>query len=74
MDIDLMLVIGITLVVLTIPSMVSAFSDGRAPRFAALVLLIGGTLLVIALNGKPSGYQPAEIFGSFGKVFNRYVW
>ena len=53
MDTDLMLVLGISLGVLSIPSMVSAFTDGRAPRFAAVMLLIAGTLLVMALVSRP---------------------
>ena len=35
MDTDLILVIGLALAVLSIPSVVSAFSDGRAPRASA---------------------------------------
>ena len=73
MDTDLMLVLGISLGVLSIPSMVSAFTDGRAPHFAAVMLLIAGTLLVMALVSRPSGYSLNEVFEAFGKVWARYL-
>ena len=74
MDTDLMLVLGLSLGVLSIPSMVSAFSDGRSPRSAAVTILIAGTLVVIALGSRPSGYSLNEVFESFGKVWARYIW
>ena len=40
-----MLVVGITLGVLSIPAMLNAYSDGRAPRFASIVVLIAGVLI-----------------------------
>jgi hypothetical protein len=73
MDPDLMLVVGILLGVLSVPSILSAFSEGRAPRAASIVLLIGGTLLVLALTQKPSGYTFDEIIMAFRNVFSRLL-
>ena len=69
MDTDLMMVIGVSLGVLAIPALLSAYSEGRPPRLAAIVVLIAGTLIVVALNQKPSGYTVREIFQAFGTVF-----
>lgn len=74
MDTDLMMVIGITLCVLSVPSLLSAFSDGRPPRFGAIILLVGGVLIGVALNQRPSGYTMPEIMGSFKDVINRFIY
>ena len=42
MDSDLALVIGLVLAALTIPSILSAVSDKRAPRASAITVLIAG--------------------------------
>ncbi len=60
MTTDLYLVIGMVLGALAIPSILSAFSDGRAPRLAAIVVMIAGTLIVVAISRKPGGYEIQE--------------
>ena len=61
MNNDQMLVIGIVLCALSLPSLLAAFSENRAPRLGALLLLIGGVMLVAALTRKPTGYSFDEI-------------
>lgn len=73
MDTDLMLVTGIILGVLSIPSMLNAFSDGRAPRLASIVVLVAGVLIVLAVKRHSSGYTPAELPAVFGRVFDRLL-
>ncbi|MDP4031888.1 MAG: hypothetical protein Q8P60_03360 [Pseudorhodobacter sp.] len=73
MDSDLMFVIGAVLLVLSIPSIFSAFADSRPPRAAAIVLLIGGTLVVIALSQKPGGIALAQIPDIFIRVIGRLL-
>jgi len=51
-DPDLLLVVG----VLAVPSILSAFSEGRAPRAASITVLIAGVLVVVALQTKGGGY------------------
>lgn len=68
MNTDLMLVIGIVLAVLAVPSVLSALNDGRAPRLAAVVVLIAGGLLVVALSQKPGGYELRDIPNAFYRV------
>lgn len=65
---DLILVIGLVILGFTIPAIVSAFSDGRAPRVAAIMLLIGGGLVTIALTQKPNGYTLEDIPHAFTRV------
>ncbi|MEH7829576.1 hypothetical protein [Gemmobacter denitrificans] len=72
MNSDLYLVIGITLVILAIPSMFSAFVDGRAPRAAAIILLIGGGLMVTGFSMKPGGYEVQDIPNAFFRVIGRF--
>jgi hypothetical protein len=73
MDPDLFLVIGLALAVLTIPSLLAAYSESRAPRAAAIVVLVAGVLIVIALTNKPGGYTIGEIPDVIFRVIGRYV-
>lgn len=72
MDPDLFLVIGLVVLVLTIPAILSAFSEGRTPRVASIMVLIGGVLVALALNRNPGGYAVADIPNAFVRVFDRY--
>lgn len=69
MNTDLYLVVGIILGVLAIPSLLAAFSESRAPRTGAIMVLISGVLIVVALTQRPQGYTFAEI----PKVFVRVI-
>ena len=71
MDTDLMLVIGIILGVFTIPSMLNAYSSGKAPRTAAIVVLIAGGLIYMATQNHGGGYNLAELPSVFARVFQR---
>ena len=73
MDTDLVLVIGIVLCALAIPSLLSAYTEGRAPRAGAVLVLIGGVLIVVALSQHPRGYSFAEIPDLFFRVIGRYL-
>lgn len=70
---DLYLVVGIVLGVLAVPAMVSAFSEGRAPRIAAIMVLISGTLIVLALSQRPGGYALADIPNAFYRVIGQFL-
>ena len=72
MDPDLMLVAGIVVVVFAIPAVISAISDGRAPRVAAIALLVGGGLVVVALGRHPGGYPLTEIPHAFARVIAKF--
>ena len=61
MSTDLMFVIGLVVGVLAIPSIFSAFSDRRAPRAGAVMLLIAGGLIVTAVSQRPAAYTIDQI-------------
>lgn len=73
MDTDLVLVIGIAVCALSIPSLLAAFSESRPPRIGATMLLIGGVLVVVALTRHAGGYSFAEIPDVFIRVIGRYT-
>ena len=53
MTADLYLVIGLIIGAFTIPSILGALSEGRAPRTAAIMVLIAGGLIVLAVKESP---------------------
>jgi hypothetical protein len=73
MDNDLILVIGIVIGALAIPSLIGAFSESRPPRAAAILFLIGGTLIVTALTRNAVGYAVSDIPDLFVRVIGRYL-
>ena len=72
MDTDVMLVTGMALSVLSLPSIVAAWADGRAPRVGAVVLLSGGGLILWALREKDGGYDwallPDVVYAVIGQL------
>ncbi len=68
MNYDLALVMGIVIAGFSIPAIMSAFSDSRVPRAAALVVMIGGGLIAWSVTGKPGGYKFEDIPNVFVKV------
>ena len=74
MDADLALVIGLIIAVFAIPAVVSALSEGHAPRVAAIAVRIGGGLVAFAVMQKPGGYAmndlPQVVVGVIGRYIN----
>ena len=73
MDTDLILVIGVLLGVFAVPSIVSTFSEGRAPRVAAVALVAGGALILYAVMTHPDGYTLGDVPGAFVRVVARFL-
>lgn len=73
MDNDIALVTGLGLAVLSLPSIIAAWSDGRAPRVGAFVLVAGGGLVLWAMSRKAGGYRLAEIPEVFYAVIARLL-
>lgn len=73
MDTDLALVLGIVIGAFSIPSVLSAMSDRRAPRASALTILIGGGLILYAVQTKAGGYTIEQIPTVFTNVVARYM-
>jgi len=73
MPYDLYLLIGTVILIFAIPSVVSAISQGRAPRAAAIMFLIGGGLAAAAVTQKPGGYTLTEIPQIFANLIAQYL-
>lgn len=61
MDTDLVLTIGLVLLVLVLPSLLSAWVEQRAPRVAAIMGLAAIGMIVAALMTKPGGYSFSDV-------------
>lgn len=57
MNPDTVFVMGMFIAVFSVPSMVSAWSDGHVPRVASVVAMLGGGMMVWAHTQKPGGYR-----------------
>ena len=73
MDPDLALSLGLVIAAFSVPSLLSAVSDRRAPRASAVTILIGGALILYAVQSKPGGYTLAEVPDVFVNVAARYL-
>lgn len=73
MDPDLLMVVGVVVGALTVPSLFAAFVDGRAPRAGAILALIAGVLISVAVSQRPGGYAIAEVPDAFFRVFAKYL-
>jgi len=68
MNSDQILVLGLILGIFAIPAIISAFSENRAPRVAAVTMVAAGCLVVWAFTLKPGGYTIKDIPNAFIRV------
>ncbi|WP_415183330.1 hypothetical protein [Phaeovulum sp.] len=68
MDSDVVLVLGIIIGALSIPAVISAFSDSRPPRAAIIAVVVSGGLILGAIVTKPGGYSAGQIPEVFTRV------
>jgi hypothetical protein len=73
MDPDLALTLGLIIGGFSVPSILSAVTDGRAPRASALTILIAASLVFFALATKPGGYELNQIPDVFFGVLARFM-
>lgn len=71
-DTDLMLTLGIVLLILSIPSLLSAWVESRAPRIGAIMVIAALGLVVSALVIKPGGYVFNQVPGIMVEVVTRF--
>lgn len=57
MDFDFLLVLGVFIGLLSVPSMIGAFSGGRPPRTALMLFVIGGGLVAYIVTVVPNTYS-----------------
>lgn len=73
MDPDLIFTIGVVLGVFSLPAMLSAFSERRAPRVAALTVVLAGIMILWAVRENPGRYSIGGIPDIFVKVVGEYL-
>lgn len=73
MNNDVMFVIGLVLAAFSIPPILGALFDGRSPRAAAIVVMVAGGLMALAINNNPGGYSIADIPDVFVSVIGRFM-
>jgi len=73
LDTDLALILGFILGALSIPALVSAYSDQRAPRAFMVLILLAGMLILYAVAAQPGGYQFSQLPKVFFGVMARFM-
>jgi hypothetical protein len=73
MDADLALSLGMVLAVVSLPALLSAISEARAPRLAAVLILVAGGLVIHAVTTKPGGYSLGDLPHVLISVIARYI-
>jgi len=72
-DSDLFFVLGVVIAALSLPSILGAISEGRAPRAAAILVMIGGGLILLAVYQRPGLYSLQSTPEAFVRVVARYL-
>lgn len=70
-DTDLMLTVGIVLLVLSVPSLLAAWAESRAPRLGVIMVVAALGLIAAALVVKPGGYEFNQVPGVMVAVVSR---
>lgn len=73
MDTDTVFVMGLFIAIFSVPSMVSAWSDGHVPRVASIVAILGGGMMVWAHSQQVGGYKFDEIPDLIIQVIGKFV-
>lgn len=70
---DILLIIGIGIAALAIPAIVGAFSDGRTPRTPAIMIMMAGGLIALAVSQQPGGYTLNDVPDVFVRVVGQVL-
>jgi len=73
LDPDLFFVLGLVIAGLSAPSIVSAFTEGRGPRMAVALLVVGGGMVAYAMTARPNAYSFEVIPDVFVRVIGHYI-
>jgi hypothetical protein len=73
MDPDLLLTLGLALFVLTIPSLLAAWVEGRAPRVGAIMVIAALGLILAAVTQHPGGYTFNDVPDAIMRVVGRFT-
>ena len=70
---DVVLVVGLVLAALSIPSIMSAWIDKRSPQIAVVLLCLAAVMVVAAVILSPNSYRIDRIPHVFIDVIGRYM-
>ncbi|MCX8509639.1 MAG: hypothetical protein ORN49_12320 [Rhodobacteraceae bacterium] len=70
---DMSLVFGLLLILLAVPSAVSAFSASRSLRGTVTLLALGGLLVAWASYSAPRGYRAEDIPDTVLRVIAHFI-
>ncbi|PHQ94507.1 MAG: hypothetical protein COB40_12045 [Marinosulfonomonas sp.] len=73
MNNDIILVFGVIIGVLAIPSLISAFSAGRSPRAATVLFMVGGAMVSWVIIQQPNTYSVENFPDVFVKVVAKII-
>ncbi len=73
MDTDLVFILGVLMVLFSIPAAMSAYSDGRLPIAPAATVVIACAMMLYAHWAHPGGYALGDIPEVFFTVIGRYL-
>lgn len=73
MDPDLTLTLGVVLAVFSVPAMLAAVAENRAPRVSMAALIVAAAMIGWALISKPDGYRLADLPRVLIEVAARYL-
>lgn len=72
-DPDILVALGVFLLVLSVPSLISATIDRRPPRVAALTAIVAGALLVYTVQTNPGVYSVRDVPNVFIRVAAKII-
>ena len=72
-DPDILIVLGVFLLVLSVPSLISAAIDRRPPRVAALTAILAGGILVYTIQSNPGAYSGKDVPDVFIRVAAKII-
>ncbi len=73
MEPDLALTLGVVVSAFSVPGILSALSDRRAPRASAITVLIGGALVLYAITSQPGGYRLEDVPDVFMRTIGEFI-
>ncbi|SEO75420.1 hypothetical protein SAMN04490248_11167 [Salinihabitans flavidus] len=73
MNTDTALTIGLLIGVFSIPAMLSAYSEDRAPRYSMAAFILAAATIAWAVTQKPGGYELADVPNVVIEVIARMI-
>ena len=73
MNIELIFILGFIVLLVAIPMMMSAYLNGRSPRYSIIIALIGMGLVGYAVKQRPNSFQLEKLPDVFLGAYAQYI-